>query len=495
MLGQIGGIQVETPPAELLGRFDRPGDPEGILAWIRPRLGEYDAVVVSLDMLAYGGLIASRAPNATYEDAYRRIQTFWGYRLDHPRLKVYAFSAIMRLAPTATKESAAWRMLLARLAQVREQVRLGPTAANKRSLQNLLNRIPAWEVERYDAARARNRRLQGDILQFLSLGAFDYVSFGQDDAALVGPHVRETAELRRSAASFQVQNRTLFIQGIDQVPSVLLSRAALDAAAWRPKFRVSFSDEAARKKTAIYESAPIEESLRQQIVGAGASWSQADSDIQLYVNTPAAADAQVQGFAARIFADLAQGKPTAVADINLGKTGTPDERLVRLLMTPTGIPRLIGYAGWNTAANTMGTTIPAALIYEAARRSGANPLGRDLQMKRFLLHRLISDWQYHRFTRPLAYSLIDSMPTASREELYGEELDKVQELVRRDLAARADETFRAILEGATVGENGSRRVVTGIQDLQIRLPWPRAYEVKVDFQLGVSDVQAARRSR
>ncbi|MEJ7616088.1 MAG: DUF4127 family protein [Pyrinomonadaceae bacterium] len=61
MIGDIGDAEVVAPPRALLGRFTEAGQPDEIARWVNgQKLHEFDAVVVSLDMLAYGGLVNSR---------------------------------------------------------------------------------------------------------------------------------------------------------------------------------------------------------------------------------------------------------------------------------------------------------------------------------------------------------------------------------------------------------------------------------------------------
>jgi hypothetical protein len=486
MLGQIGGVQVDLPPREMLGRFDQPGNPEAILAWMREpgRLEEYDAAIVSFDMVMFGGLIASRSSATPYEVARRRLYSLWALRQDHKDTDFYGFSTIMRLAPTATRETASWRLLLARYAEVKELVKRRPSKEARNSLRVLESRLPSWEIERYEFTRRRNVRLADDVVQLTGLRAFRHVAFGQDDAAPMGPHLTEGERIAKMVRDNQAGSFVSFLQGIDQVSSVLLARAVLDRSGTRLTVRPDYSDGLARSRVALYESAPIETSFRQQVETAGAVMDNFRGDIVLGINTPNATPEQVSALMGRLSTRSRMGSPAALADINLGKTGTPDVRVVEALSQEGFLARLVGFAGWNTAANTMGTVVPAALIHEAARRAGVSPLERGLQMRRFMLHRLISDWEYHRFTRPLAYRMIDQILRASREELEPQQLMAVDGFVREDLGNRARAAFEQVLLGDVFpAEQGMVRV-SNMKNLTIRLPWPRAYEVDVDFLLG-----------
>jgi hypothetical protein len=489
MLGAIAGVQVDTPPRSMLGFFDQPGSPEDILAWLRTpgRLAQYDAVILSTDMMAFGGLIASRSSSTPYELARRRLYALWSLRQTVPDVPFYAFSSVMRLAPTATRETAAWRLLLARHAEVKAQHRLRPTAATRSSLRDLESRLPLWEIDRYEFSRQRNLQLSKDLVQMTGLGVFEATAFGQDDASPMGPHLTEVAEILKLAQETGAGSKVAFLQGIDQVASVLLARAIVEKAKLKLVLRPEFSDPLASSRIAAYESVPISESFRRQVETAGGQVGTTWSHVVLAINTPGSTAEQVTSLFARIDRIGQMGRPVALADINLGKTGTPDDRLIGHLTRPGELMKLIGFAGWNTAANTMGTVVPAAMIHEAAIRMNVNPMERSLKLRTFLLHRFISDWHYHRFTRPLAYQMIDQTPGATREELEPLQWQAVTSLVQTDLAARAQESFQRLLSGTTIKADERAYQITGLEDLTIRLPWPRAYEVEVDFKLAVTE--------
>ena len=58
-MGAIGDAEIVTPPRELLGRFTEFGQSEAIIEWLKKQnLNSFDAAIVSVDMLAYGGLVA-----------------------------------------------------------------------------------------------------------------------------------------------------------------------------------------------------------------------------------------------------------------------------------------------------------------------------------------------------------------------------------------------------------------------------------------------------
>jgi len=70
----VAGEKLRHPPRALLGRFLTPGQPERVAEWLRRGAPSARMAIVSLDMLAYGGLVASRAPTVDVATALCRLQ-------------------------------------------------------------------------------------------------------------------------------------------------------------------------------------------------------------------------------------------------------------------------------------------------------------------------------------------------------------------------------------------------------------------------------------
>lgn len=495
MIGEISGATIELPPPNLLGKFTQPGSPEMLMDWLeRTGAHNYDAIVVSMDMIAYGGLIASRVPRSSYNLAIQRIRRFWAIRKEAPNTRFYAFTAIMRLAPTATLESASYRLLIEKYAAMRAEYHMTSNAQILPALRSLQTKIPAHRLSDYDITRDRNHRVQQELLRMTGMGVFDYLILGQDDAQPMGPHVPETIRLRQMVANLGISSRVYFCEGIDQHSNVLISRALLAKSGWMPAVRIVFADDAGRTKVALYESDSVENSLRSQLIASGARQALPDEtfDYSLYVNTPEPADSAFANFVESLKSEIDQDFPVAVADINLGKTGTGDPRLYEALMENRRATKLLAYAGWNTAGNTMGTTIPAANVYLLARRYQVPAEVRETRQMKFLLHRLINDFEYHRYVRPAAYQVIDSSQAAAREETYGPVFQQIDDLVRKEMVSRLSKRFAQHILGARFFVDGQPYQIEALRQVDVRLPWPRAYEVSIDFELEAVPLGAGR---
>lgn len=486
MIAKMAGVRVDMPPTELLGRFTTPGKPEEILDWLDSQdFSDVIAMVASADMVAYGGLIQSRLNQTSLAAAQKRLDRLSAIRRKHSEALFFAYSAIMRLTPTATKAAAAWRLQLARYEETKDRYRRDPSKANRRQLMDLTARVPAAEIQRYEATRARNHQLQRTLLTLVKDKTLDYLILGQDDAQPYGPHILEQQYLRTLVQRDMTGGKVYLCEGIDQLGNVLISRALLRHFDWIPKVRVVFSDNAGMAKIANYESKIVALSLQDQLLASGASPALTgfDFDYTLYLNVPEPRTGELDQFIDALKEDVDQGFPVAVADINLGKDGTADPRLFAALWENTRIMKLLSFAGWNTAGNTMGTAIPAANAYLLSRRLQNDPLGREVAQREFLLHRFVNDYAYHKFTRPAAYQMIDAMPKASREETYGSDFDKVDAFVRQDLGGRLQDYFKDQFLGRRFFAGTSQYEVSGLDRVRIFLPWPRAFEVQLELRI------------
>lgn len=491
MVGRLTGAEVLMPPYETLGRYSKPGNPEAIFEWLESQdYAGVDAVVASTDMLAYGGLIQSRTPETSLAKARERIARLAKLREKAPDTKFYAYSAVMRLYPTTTVANRSWRYALGRYAEYREFYARSKSKTDLANLKKWQARVPAGEIERYDEARSRDHELQKDLIAQTAEGIFDYLILGQDDAKPNGPHIPETVRLKRKVDEHHIGGRVYFCEGIDQLANVLVSRALLRAAEWMPKVRVVYSDASARHRIAPYESKSIENSLRDQIVASGARPANPGDpyDFTVFLNVPKPNPLAFEVFLRQLGEEVDQGFPASVSDINLANDGTADPRLFATLQENGRIMKLLSYAGWNTAGNTMGTAIPSANVYLLARRLQTDALEREVAQREFLLHRLVNDFEFHKYTRPMAYQLIDSTPRSSREETYGDAFERVNSFVQRDLQNRLDQTFREQFSGRRFFAGTKQYVFTNLESVKIFLPWPRAYEVRIEFKMQTQEV-------
>ncbi|MGH9936553.1 MAG: DUF4127 family protein, partial [Blastocatellia bacterium] len=373
MVGKIADHRVTTPPREMLGRFTQPGDTARIEQWLRARdYSKNDALIVSVDMLAYGGLIASRRHGVTFDEAKKRLEFFLWFKQKNPRAPVYAFSTIMRVAPTATAETQG-----------------------------------VHDKEDYLAARKRNLQINLAMLDLVKAGAVNEMILLQDDASVSGLHQQDQAALKDRLKQLGIEARVPIYNGADEGAISLVSRAILDKFLHKLRVAVIYSSEKSREVIAPYEDRPLEYSVESQIRAAGGiPVSEYDkSDYTLFVNAPGTDVEEFDLFLKKLIKELKAVRYIALADLVFPEPhfSGADERVIAALKRENLLDRLAGYAAWNTAGNTLGTAIPHAnmrVFHKTKLNDGVERTSRaEAAHLEFLLHRYAGDYLYHDIVR------------------------------------------------------------------------------------------------
>ena len=487
MIGKISGCDVTMPPYDDLGRFTSPGKADRILDWLSSQdLREVTTVIASAEMVAYGGLIASRTPDVNYAVAMKRLDRLVTI-VRRSDARLYLSSSTMRLAPTATKLNKGWRDRMTKYLALRNVFDRTHDERIRPELHRLLSYIPPKDFDNYIHTRQRNHQVQMQLVRMAANKRIDYLVIGQDDAQPFGPHVAESDELRNLVHRVGAQVSVYFSEGIDQHANLLVSRAMMRTYEYLPRVRVVYSDPRRADEIADFESKPLRQSVLEQILASGARPADANThaDYTLFINVPNASRARFDRFRTQLEESIDSNEPTAVADVNLANDGTADERLFNALYSRDRMLKVLSYAGWNTAGNTLGTSIPMANVYLLAKRLQVDVGTREVAHKEFLLHRFVDDYAYHKYVRPEAYRILLST-TGVKEESYGPGFDEASQYVQRGLSRYLETYFKDQFEGRKI-ENVT---FTGLSDIRIWLPWPRAYEVRLEFHLNAHQSSA-----
>jgi len=464
LMGRVADLEVVAPPRDLLGSFTIPGDPEKIADWILAQdLATFDAAILSFDMIAFGGLVASRVPDVEKQIALKHLEILQQMRSRAPDLPLYGSSVIMRLAPTADGTNEGWRRQVERWAEV--SVDSGKAEETAR----LERAIPAEALARYQKARERNLAVNQAAVRLAAEGVLDYLLLSQDDAKPEGLHVSEQAQLLQQIATAGLAERAVVQPGADEVSMLLISRFASTRFQAKPGIEVIYSSDESRQAVAPFEDVPLHRTVSQQIASAGAhevSREGADLLFFVYASRLEAPD-RAERFAEQIAEAINGGRAVIVADIDTGgRVQGAHIPFAEALRERDLLSRLHGYASWNTAGNTIGTALPHGFLRWIARheRFGESLRVEDAQ-QRFLLHRFINDYLYHAVIRPQ----INREPAELRERLLLEKLPP--------LAADLLPSF------------GLRPPFAAFH---VYLPWKRTFEAEIDFHLQPPDTTGPR---
>ena len=495
MIGAIGDYEIVMPPHEMLGKFTTPGDTKKLRDWLSiVNYGKIDAIVISVDMLAYGGLVASRAADTTQTDALKRLEFFHWLKNKHPTVPVYAFNVLMRVAPTASKETRGWRDDLARWAELMDRAPKTNDAKLKAELEQLKTKLDRQVMDNYLTARRRDLQVNLAMIKLYEDRVIDNLIFLQDDAREYGLHRHDQLILHERLKARGFADEVPIYNGADEGSLSLVARATLDKHKQKIKVAVVYSSEKGRKIIAPYEDHPLEFTVENQIKAAGGQLVAANEapDYTLYVNAPETTASEFTMFSKNLVADLKAGKAVALADVLFPAPhfSGADERLVTILKAEKLIDKLTSYAAWNTAGNTLGTAIPAAnlrvfskQLTEAPERAARTSVSHF----EFLLHRFAGDYLYHNIVRFDINAQLRKPPAVPTDEFTDEMYNRINKQVQEKLQPLIEKFFAENFQGrvhplGTFNEQKRELKLNTLKGLKIYLPWPRTFESTIEYQ-------------
>jgi Protein of unknown function (DUF4127) len=469
MLGRIAGLKVEAPPRTLLGRFLDPGRSDALIAWLNHEaaMRETSALVISTDMLAYGGLTASRVPGPSYADAYFRLRELAHLRARSPGAWIGAFGTIMRLAPTGipagTPFFAAYPIWL--YLQEYANLHYPPLPSEAARADHLRELIGPATLDAYLATRARNLAVDRLLLKMTAAGTIDRLVLGQDDAGPVGMHVPDVRLLQAELAADGLQERASIEPGADELGMALVAHAIARAARWTPRVAVRYSTPDGGLYQDPIEYAPISTAIDALIGVCGGVRDDDNPDIVLYVRVPNTSAAEDDAFVAAMTSDDAGGRSVALADLSYLRSYRDQASFAQRILASGLAARLDAYSSWNTNANTVGTALAEAIAAGAGRRMRTYDA---LAHRTFTFVLFLDDYAFHDEVRP------DLNATLAAQGITD------HSLLGPDVAATMTERDRALLWSYATAILAQLDPGYHIAAMSIGLPWSRTFESSID---------------
>lgn len=496
MIAAIAGIELALPPDNLLSRLREPARCDDLAAWLRTIAPALDALIVDVEMLTFGGLIASRISNDPPEAALSRLEVLRAIKNELPNLPILAFNVITRIsnADDSAEEALYWSTYgtrLYRLSQLLDRAAQGEPLTDE--IAALRAEIPPDVLRDMLRRRLRNHIVNLASLHLLDSGAIDLLVLSSDDTSPFGLGSREKRWLA-SWADLLALGQThpmsdgreradhssgvlLMYPGADEVGCALLARIINQHAGRAPRIAPLYAVPGGEEIVAPYEDGPVRLTVERQIHAIGGTVAPVDAapDLWLAVNTPSprrtewdetfAAEERderydhLDALVERVSELQENGQQVIVADVAYPNGADPV--LMELLIEKVDLLRLAGFGAWNTAGNTIGT----ALAQGCAALLATTP-AQQIAHLRFLLHRFVEDWGYQHVVRRAARAMLERMTGAREPD--DTTIGAICRWIETHLNARI---------GALPGFAGHWRITPG----STRLPWGRLFEV--DFAL------------
>jgi len=455
-------LEIILPDKKLLGSLYSNADTDGIIQWLE-KLDEVDAIVVSLDTIAYGGLISSRRCKDSVEEIKSRLQKV--KKILKKGKKVYAFSSIMRISNNNVNEEEKeyWNKYGTQIFEYSYKF-------HKEG--NDFSDVPKEILNDYLATRYRNFQINKMYIEWLQEGLFDTLVFSKDDCAQYGLNVMEADILEHTIQSKNLSG--MVKTGADEIPLTLFARAIVNHALKQgikatclsenidnikaPKISVKFLAPLHKHLISNYEDISIEKSVKAQIELAGAVVAEEkEADLVLIVNNFEEQQGEiVMGVKTLPFSGQFSlpKKPYIIADVRFAN-GADNIFIDKLFNKSIDFDNFYGYSGWNTSANTLGSLICVGLVRHFAQNYNEEAF-RKLQMVRFL-----DDWAYQANIRQAL--------NGKREAVNGKRKEP-----------RAD--FRKLTKMMMPFEKRLQKILRISPEIKYKFPWKRFFEIGITIK-------------
>ncbi|HNW26553.1 MAG TPA: DUF4127 family protein [Candidatus Gastranaerophilaceae bacterium] len=458
-------IKLFMPDRKFLGGLNSQAKVKDIFKWLK-NLENVDAIIISLDTIAYGGLISSRRCPQTFDEIKSNLEKFKKL-LEQKNTKIYAFSSIMRISNNNINEEEKeyWNKYGKKIFKYSRKF-------HEEGIET--KDVPKEILSDYLATRQRNFEINKIYLEWIEEGVFDTLVFSKDDCAPFGLNVLEAQILKKMIEEKKLN--ALVKIGADEIPLTLLARAVVELNRM-PKISVKFLAPEHKDLISNYEDISIKESVEEQLKLAGCKIVKKEqSEIELIVNNfeqkqgEIVMEIETIPFSGNIHLPP---RPYMIADVRFAN-GADNAFVEKLFKAGLNFENFYGYSAWNTSANTLGSLICAAIVRFFAKKYNENEF-KKLQFVRFA-----DDWAYQANVRqslkntphpnPITLQYPSPQPSPARGE--GEQLFLQSLAQEAKIKSKLNEMMSDF-------ENRINKKLNTNFSAKYSYPWDRFFEVDV----------------
>lgn len=491
--GKMAGVQIITPPSEIMDYYTRQGDTKEIQRWLMDNIDKSDGVIVSIDQLLHGGLLASRESGTKQDESQTLLKFMRDLKIKAKDKPIYVFNVLPRITPPPTLESDSKKMI--KISRLIDEISIFANEDDIKLLADLKEDIKQEDLDIYLDLFRRNTALNKELINLAKEGIITKLVIGQDDGEDFGIPNMEKKSLVNYVHSLGISDDVVMItKGADEVALSLLANFVQTKTNYRPKVYVEYNDEKAMRTVMPFMAGSVGSTVEEKLVMANAkkvnSPQEAGLILYVFIGDDENISTQRQS-ALKIKKYLEQGKKVALVD--LSKHFSASEVLFPMLLKENvPINELTSYAGWNTASNSIGTALANAIIYKAIRptfNTTNDMLAVEYNRLNINYERFMEDYYYLK-------EVIDVINITLRNHGYENvnDLDMEHNYIWMNDLLQLDMQRRANQLNYSKAFKMPFKVQTpeGIYDLTIRnlqvdvfYPWPRTFEVYLDVRLNL----------
>ena len=366
-------IELFMPDIKDLGGLTTSANIDNLFDFIK-NLPEIDYFIISLDTLAYGGLVSSRRCEDSFEEIKTRITNF-KQEISKKHCRVLAFSSIMRISNNNVNEEEKpyWDKWGKKIFDWSYNY-------HKNNIEK--SDIPKDILYDYIKTRKRNFDINLTYLNWAKEGFFDTLVFSKDDCAEYGLNVKEGLELKNHAL-----NNVFVKTGADEIPLSLITRALTQnkKIGIKPVFIENNINLISK-----YEDITVKNCVLSQLGLAGL---EIGDNLTFFINNFEKEQGDL------VLGDIVNetkkevrfpNTPYFIADIN-NANGADNGFIEQLFKTNPN--NLYSYCGYNTSANSIGCAICLAVVKYLANSYD------EKAFKKIMFIRFLDDWAYQNLAR------------------------------------------------------------------------------------------------
>ena len=455
-LAAWSGAECVTPPPEIMDYYTTPSDSGAVIQFLKDHMAEADALILSVDQLCFGGLLASREMDVSISDAIDRLKAIQELHAAYPDKPIHAFSVIQRssISTLSLSDISVYQAVTA-YSEYSDRYSVTQLEQDRLRMEQARKSIPDEVLRRVQEVRRRNHRVNLRCLEWQKEGVFTSLLLLMEDSQAYGFHRKEQRILTQRMEGIR---EAYLHNGTDEGGCVTMAKALTKK---RIPISVHWAGRPDGLFVAKYEDRPFIQNLQDNmdylnlqeaedaeialVIAAPSNGIQGDGHEEDYQMPPETLSETVSA----VQKQIREGKRVYLLDLICANGGVPD------LLSGVDAGKLAGYSAWNTASNSMGTILAQIISDDIAGKPNI----------RFRNERFMDDMLYETIIR-----------LSLNAELRAGGLDPYRLADKAETEKRINEAYRSLSEKPRFA--GIFRAIREAGDSRLTLPWDRTFEAQ-----------------
>ncbi len=478
-LGALAGFEIVSPPTSLMDQREKPAQTKLLKAWLTQELPTTQGAIISTDLLGFGGLWQNRLAPLPVAKRQELLNYLKNLRQTNPQQAFYVYSIIPRLLVSDQIVPDCWYQWHLMQWSISMDKKMQGLAYDKKQYQELQQEIPMELKVKYTKLFTENALWNKELTRLAQENDFSFLTIGQDDAMLFGLPNYNRQAAAKNFTTLNCPSSFKVTQGADEIGALALGVLYLQQEHIQPKIYVDYTTSQTKDLILHFVPLTLEKIVEDKLalLGAQAVQNPQEADFIFFVHC-GEDDQKSYASTAKKLKEYMLSKPVALVD--LSKNFVAREALLpALLAMDVPLPKLLAYAGWNTASNSIGTALAqASIVYAQGQKLPQDKLpSLYAQNATFTLARLLDDWAYQKKIRSNIKDLEDLNGVAANNTRPHTAL--VANYIARELYFYKQLLLYGSYRRHSFFQQGKTAYYLKDFDYSVELPWDRYFEIKL----------------